>query len=367
MVDNALTAAKPDLRALTGLRGIAAWFIVFYHIRTGMDGYLPQSIMDVLAKGYLAVDFFFLLSGFVIWLSYSARFATKGTGYSLSFYWRRIARIWPLHVLILAATVAFVVVLILTGRDSQSSYPLQQLPLHIFLLQNWGLTDQLTWNHPAWSISTEMAAYLIFPILAVYARWERFPTALLLVFIAGLIGTLYFYFEQFDYQTLGEDIPKTGLFRCLLQFTVGTIICVIWQRWRNDWQKAAYASLFSLIFLILFLSENLAETFAIPMVFASLLLAMAIWAEARGNPLNNRMLHYFGEISYATYLVHFMLFIAFKIIFVDDPGNISPIYIGLFITLTFAVSAALYHWIEKPGQRLFQQISLSKPKTLAAK
>ncbi len=332
-----------------------------------MGSYLPQGVMDFLAKGYLAVDFFFLLSGFVIWLSYSQRFENNGNSYSLGFYWRRIARIWPLHIFIVLVTMLFVAVLISTGRESESSYPLYELPMHILLLQNWGFTDQLTWNHPAWSISTEMAAYLIFPLLAVYARWDRFPTALLVVFIAILVTAIHFYFDRLGFQTLGDDIPRTGLVRCLLQFICGTIICVIWQRWRGNWQKAMGASLFGAAFFGMFLAGYLPETLAIPIVFSSLLLSMAIYSEAKTNPLNNRILHYFGEISYATYLVHFMLFIAFKIIFIDDPANVPPIFIGLFFVLTFISSAILYHWIEKPGQRLLQQTSLNPAKSLSVK
>ncbi|MFA6608003.1 MAG: acyltransferase, partial [Sphingomonas sp.] len=63
---------RHELRALTGARGIAAWLVVLYHIRLSVAG-LPQGVVAVLAKGYLAVDFFFLLSGFVIWLSWGER------------------------------------------------------------------------------------------------------------------------------------------------------------------------------------------------------------------------------------------------------------------------------------------------------
>lgn len=367
MVAAPASQAKPDLRALTGLRGLAAWLVVFYHIRSGMAGYLPQPIMDFFAKGYLAVDFFFLLSGFVIWLSYSVRFAEGGLPYTFGFLWRRVARIWPLHLFILICSLVFVAVLIATGRSHESGYPLRELPLHIFLLQNWGFTSELTWNHPAWSISTEMAAYLIFPILAVYARWDRFPTAILILFITALIAILYFFFTALGFDQLGRDIPRTGLTRCLIQFVIGTIICALWQRWRGHWRKALYCSLFGAFMMAAYIATPLPETVMIPIAFTSFLLGMAIYSEVQNNPLNNRILHYFGEISYATYLVHFMLFIAFKIVFVSDPANISPLLIALFVALTFATSAVLYHLIEKKGQRLFLQIQSSTPVALATK
>lgn len=360
------TTSKPDLRALTGLRGIAAWFVVFYHIRTGMSAYLPDGVMGVLAKGYLAVDFFFLLSGFVIWLSYSERFRAAGYSYSIAFYWRRIARIWPLHLFIIFLVIAFVAVLFVTGKDS-SGYPMAELPLHIFLLQNWGFTSELSWNHPAWSISTEMAAYLIFPILAVGVRWDRFPSAVLIGLVGIMTAIVHLYFALRGYVTLGDQISQTGLFRCMMQFTIGTILCVLWQRWRMDWTKAGISGALGTIILVIFIVSQSYETILIPISFACLVLAAAISAEMPGNPLGRGALHYLGEISYATYLIHFMLFIWFKIVFVSDPMNVSAPMIGLFLVLTFVASAILYRWIEKPGQRIFLHLEWGKTKILATK
>ena len=73
-----------ELRALTGVRGVAAWFVVFYHIRQSLP-WIPDALLDVIAKGYLAVDFFFLLSGFVIWLSWVDRLRGSGLGGSRVF------------------------------------------------------------------------------------------------------------------------------------------------------------------------------------------------------------------------------------------------------------------------------------------
>jgi len=66
-----------ELRALTSVRGVAAWLVVLYHIRLSIAG-LPEWGLAILAKGYLAVDFFFLLSGFVIWISYAPRIRAGG-------------------------------------------------------------------------------------------------------------------------------------------------------------------------------------------------------------------------------------------------------------------------------------------------
>ena len=131
----------------------------------------PPPVIALLGKGYLAVDLFFILSGFVIWYNYAARIVDGGWGETRLFLWRRFARVWPLHAAVLAAFVGIALLLLATGRDT-SGYPLAELPLHLALVQNWGLTPDLAWNHPAWSISTEFAAYLLFPGLVLAVRWE---------------------------------------------------------------------------------------------------------------------------------------------------------------------------------------------------
>ncbi len=93
------------------------------------------------------------------------------------------------------------------------------------------------------------------------------------------------------------------------------------------------------------------ETLAAPPAFAALLLAVALTASSPRNPLSWRPVHYLGEISYATYLSHFLLFIAFKLAFVDDAQRVPLHLIGLFLVLTLAASVALHHFVERPAQR----------------
>src|SRR5690349_10358782 len=155
---------RADLPALTGIRGVAAWFVVLYHIRLGLAWALPPEALAVLSKGYLAVDLFFMLSGFVLWLNYSNRLRAGGIGTAPAFLLRRIARIWPLHLVMLAGAIAFVLAVAATGREPSDHYPWGELPLHLLLIQNWGFTNALTWNDPAWSISCELAAYMMLPL-----------------------------------------------------------------------------------------------------------------------------------------------------------------------------------------------------------
>ncbi|WP_066797420.1 acyltransferase family protein [Sphingomonas soli] len=336
-----------ELKALTSVRGIAAWMVVLFHIRDSIPG-LPDMAKAVFGHGYLAVDFFFLLSGFVIWNSYAARIRSGGAAALPEFFKRRIARIWPLHIFMLGVGAALALALHAAGRDTQA-FPLAELPLHILLLQNWGFTQHLSWNDPAWSISCELGAYLLFPLLALAIDWRRVPTLAILAIIAALLSVLHSIFAFRGATQLGQEITQLGLIRCVLQFACGTAIGALWLRWRERWHMpAAISAALALLLAAAAITGLLPETFAAPAAFAAALLALAL---TRGSPLEAGPLHYLGEISYATYLAHYLLWFAFKLAFVEDTHSVPLPLIALYLSLVLASSSALYHLVERPAQR----------------
>ncbi|MFM5950311.1 MAG: acyltransferase family protein [Novosphingobium sp.] len=343
-------AGPRHLDALTGIRGIAAWGVVLYHIRLSLTAILPEPVIAVFAKGYLAVDLFFILSGFVIWYNYAARITQGGWAETRQFLWRRFARVWPLHAAILAAFVGFAALLIATGRNA-SGYPLAELPLHLLLIQNWGLTPDLSWNHPAWSISTEFAAYLLFPALALAARWDRLPSWVLVLTAAALAGAIHILFALHGYTGLGNDIPGMGLWRCLAGFAMGCMLCQLWQRWQGVPRGGAYAGLAFVSFAAASLVLGLPETAFVPATFFAGLLALALGRGPLVQLLGAKALTYLGEISYSTYLAHFLLFIMFKLAFVDTSLQLGWGGLAGFLALVLAASVGLYHGLEKPAQR----------------
>jgi peptidoglycan/LPS O-acetylase OafA/YrhL len=334
-----------ELRALTSVRGIAAWAVVLYHVRSAPAG-LPQQIVDAAAKGYLAVDFFFLLSGFVIWLSWADRVRGGGTAAIAAFLQRRIARIWPLHLAMLGFGMALAAALALTGRADPVTFPPAELPLHLLLLQNWGLTSALTWNDPAWSISCELAAYLLFPLLALGIDWRRVPAPMIVAAVAALFVLLHAIFAAGGATTLGDQITRLGVVRCLFEFAAGGAVAAMWLRWRDRPLLALPALGLS---AMLFASGG-PETLIVPFAFAALLLALALTAGRRGNPLEHRALYALGEASYATYLSHYLLWIAFKLAFIADPTEVPAPLMAGYAALVLAASFALYRYVELPAQ-----------------
>jgi peptidoglycan/LPS O-acetylase OafA/YrhL len=257
------------------------------------------------------------------------------------------------------------------GELNTVHYPWAEIPLHLLLVHNWGFTGVLTWNDPSWSISGEAGAYLLFPILVLTLDWRRIPAGwaiaallLLALLLAAVMGWNGAY-------VLDRDIPRFGLLRAVTEFTMGTIVCALWRRWcPRPGAAAALAGALVAAALGLGLAAHAPETLVVPLFLAGLLLALALTADRPGNPLASRPLLYLGEISYSTYLVHFLLYIVFKILFVDDPANVPPPLAGLFLLLTFLASVALYHWVERPAQRglnrLFDRRLSSRPVLSAA-
>ena len=356
-----MNAAPARIDGLTIARGLAAWMVVLFHTRTAMP-WLPGPGLAVLGKGYLAVDFFFLLSGFVIYLSAHRAFLDDGLAAAPAFFRRRLARIYPLYALMLVLTVAFAVLLTVTGRNT-SGYPWRELPLHIAMLQNWGFTADLSWNHPAWSISTELAAYLLFPLIVVTTPIARMPRWALAIGIVAAITIMAAWLRAGGLTDLGQDIPRYGLIRCLFEFAAGSMLCALWLKIGPDQRgrTTTVAGAVLIAAILLWSLDARHELWAFPAIAGALILLLAATSRAPGEgrtrSLPYRLFLHLGEISYATYLSHFMLFIWFKIVLVDDPANIPPATMLLFLALVLAVSTLLHHGIEKPGRRLARQAS----------
>jgi len=171
---------KPKtLDALTGLRFIAALAVILVHSMK-----YSHSVSAYNAYATNAVAFFFVLSGFILTYVYHDRLWQVGLG---KFYFARFARIWPLHIVCLLATIG---VRHWYGHSSGGSFSL--LATHVSMVQSWIPIDQwaLKLNGPAWSISTEFGFYFIFPLLLWLGRKRFWPlaTASVVVTVAMVAG-----------------------------------------------------------------------------------------------------------------------------------------------------------------------------------
>ncbi|MEO0688012.1 MAG: acyltransferase, partial [Cyanobacteria bacterium J06649_11] len=152
--------SKTHYAVLDSWRGIAACMVVFCHLRQEINGHLAP--LDFIKNAYLFVDFFFVLSGFVISHAYASRLNTKSDLWQ--FMKLRFARLYPLHLFMLGAFVAFEVARMVIGMGTtdapafSGNTSISAFFSNLFLLHGMGIQDSLTWNTPSWSISTEFYA-----------------------------------------------------------------------------------------------------------------------------------------------------------------------------------------------------------------
>jgi peptidoglycan/LPS O-acetylase OafA/YrhL len=189
-----------EIKALMGARAIPPLILVLFHFCEG-HGYRGAKWFDLpVGKGYLWVEFFFALSGFVLTYVYGARVRElwRASGY-FSFLKARLARLYPLHLTMLFVILVMVIVLRwLAARGGYVSiydepyHPINTLPTFIanlFLVQAWNIFPYLSWNGASWFVSVEFLLCLLFPIYLAISR--RGSIAALALIAAGCATLAY--------------------------------------------------------------------------------------------------------------------------------------------------------------------------------
>ena len=359
-----------QLQSLTPLRGMAALWVVLYHYAVIYFPSLhPQNYTHLLAKGYLAVDLFFMLSGFVLAHVYRDAFVEEVSTNYLKFLFARIARLYPLHLFVLAlflgtALASCAVEYASTGTIEpipwQGARSLSAFIANLFMLQ--GLkASELSWNYPAWSISVEFMAYLVFPFLLplIFRASLRWKIAVAIVLLSALACLAYWTKDDFNQW----DGPTT-LLRCLPEFIAGMLLYNFlrqraWlSRLTRDW--VFLLILGSLLLLLHFGAADL----LIILLFPALILAAVGNTGYVAGFVNTRALVWLGEISYSLYLIHgFVQFVMTKLLSASPFGNsanLSPLsslaLTAAMLTASLLLATITYFAVEQAGRRYLRNL-----------
>ena len=356
-----------DIRALTSIRGIAAWWIVLFHFREYLPVLDNASTGYVIGRGYLAVDLFFELSGFVIALNYGKFFRNFSMTEWFRFLGRRLARIYPLHILMLLVFLLNpLAIAFLASRPAFDRYDPGYFVLSIFLMQNWGFTDFLAWNIPAWSISTEWMAYLLFPAICwITIRFARSQGHSFL--LAGLLMVVMATGFAAFHDTLGGAVPRTGVFRCVIEFWVGVCLYYAWSaRGVRKEYESYIAMALAVLCCVLYGLFNPPDFTIAPLIFFCLIYALVDQRSFFSKVMSNRALEFVGLISYSTYMAHYFIREWVKLLLVRD-GIPIVVAVLAYIACTAAASVILYRCVEVPGRSFFRGLmnSSGKARTVA--
>ena len=375
------------LSNLTPLRGIAALLTVIFHVdlMLGNGGNMLMKFTDsmLIHRMYLMVDFFFVLSGFVMCHVYGTWFAG---GVSGNRFWQftgaRFARVYPLHLaMLLTVTLIFGVSSWFKIPESpilQTENSAYSFITNLLLLQSMNLHQWFSWNHASWSISTEWWMYMLFPFL-VRPFLSLKPMGRVAVVVGCFVGyacltrfvlPLVSYpdtlpFLKYDPTDNSVNVAyQYGFLRCLFGFVLGMMM---YQGYRSGWGNSWLANGYTL--LVLTLGFGICMHFAIPDVFTIsflplLLLSAAYGSKQINNVFGTKALQQLGNWSFSIYLVHQpLLFLISSIMAYQalgkpalggpppQPDMLTGWLMCLaFIALTLLVASLTYRFIEVPAR-----------------
>lgn len=362
---------RNEILALTSLRGVAALGVVIFHFRDQFGSAIDLDKYTVFfSRGYLLVDFFFVLSGFVIALSYTHFFAG---GFSANKYGvflaKRLGRIYPLHIVVLAGFVLSEAAKYLVATSANPPFSVNTfnaLIANILLIQAWGIFDHFTWNHPAWSISTEWFAYLIFPFLAAVLSKARSYTA-----IGVVVAVCFAELAWLERYTGGDTPVSLFLLRCIPSFVLGMVVYRLGLFMPHRMQEilasnSAFAA--SLLLSVVVIALPVSDVAAIGAFFLTVLTGSVSPGRVAA-ALSKGPLYFLGVISYSIYLVHTLLQrvwqMLFQVVWHSHIGTAEAWIVFLvLVSAVIAVSKITYDLIEKPGRDMVSKriVPLMRPR-----
>jgi peptidoglycan/LPS O-acetylase OafA/YrhL len=352
--------SKREIAPLTGIRGVAAFMVMLYHL-----DYIPRFATNYLSfahKGYLSVDLFYVLSGFVLALRYREWFAAGvGPARVGAFLLQRLGRIYPAYFIVSA--FYYVKWLVNLTGHRVIEFRAYDVVANILLLQGWGVGASAICGTSG-SVSAEMFAYLLFPLLVgcVTAR-ASWRSALLAA--AATLGVLCVAFSPYGVKgaldVVNDETSFLPLLRCISEFSLGL---VAFELSRNDLCKRILSGAWAVPVLLAGMAGLLG--FSVPdAVFALAIpfLIIGLSYEGQGASLlfGNKLVHKLGVISYSLYLLHpAFRDVAGRLMEMTNAryGAPSPVpFILLAVAGAIIAAYAFQRLVEVPGRRLANRLA----------
>jgi peptidoglycan/LPS O-acetylase OafA/YrhL len=383
------------IRQLTGIRFVAAFWVLAYHLQGPFNvlGLLSIPILaDVMRVGRLGVDLFFALSGFILTHTYLTRMGgsihVKAT---LKFWWLRLARIYPVHlVMLIIAGLAVFAQAQVRGESVDRDWwnPIDFIK-NLLLIQEWGPDPQRGWNFVAWSLSMEWLAYLVFPVL-VLILWrlhKHVPTFVLViswfVVLAPLIG-----------YGLGTSDPYYtnnwgSTYRIASEFTAGAITYLIVMRLADRGPRVERAATWLSALLPLAVvagsvllarlpaaqppanamnpdAEPLPPYFHLTLVplLIAWIGALALSQGGVARALSTRALVLGGFVSYSLYMTHLVWFGLWRAgmdVAGIDGGPLYAVAVVGLVVGAFVIAWLMWKIVEEPAREWMRRLVGTRP------
>lgn len=209
--------------ALDALRFLAASFIVLYHFGPNAPVDLASSA-SIFERGWLATDFFLILSGYILGRAYGRALDERRLNVT-TFFARRVARVWPAQLMILGSLAGLVVVASLVGiaPGSPERFQWSDLMAQASLTHAWGVTRQAGWNEPSWTLSALVVCYAVFPVVWFLSRPLNGRGAALVVALTVLVAAALLSMSVLGHSLFDLSF-HLGVLRALPLFAFGALL-----------------------------------------------------------------------------------------------------------------------------------------------
>lgn len=353
-----------EIRSHTGLRGWAAIIVVLVHFRSFIHPSIdPDEMTSFLSKGYLWVDFFFILSGFVMSYIYRIEHPKPRAFCEITHYLiARFARIYPLHLISLVAVFLFFFLAALINWDWESKFccvfddslrSAEALIANLFLVHAWGMFDWVTWNLPSWSLSAELFCYLIFAALLAIDGKDR----KLVLVVLSFVVLFYYSFSMATNSDVDENFRLSAV-RAASAFLIG-IVLFLMRRLISSIPDhyLTYIQIEASITLLLALHFGITDVISIGLMA---LIVLVTW-EDRGalcKLLTTRPLYTAGLFSFSIYMWHYLIkFIAqndweyYTGLSLQSSAMGSMLFVACLLVLVIPISVWSYRFLEMPARK----------------
>ncbi|UDF31233.1 UNVERIFIED_ORG: acyltransferase [Roseateles sp. XES5] len=353
--------------ALDSWRGLCACMVALFHFNV----FSHIQSAGIVRNAYLFVDFFFVLSGFVIAANYQARLM-QGFGPG-RFLFLRLGRIYPLH---LVTMLLFIPIDI--AKDGASPEILHAIVTNALLLQGTGINSALWLNFPSWSISAEFGAYVVFTLITLWLGSRMLPW--LVIAVVGAAALVLLSPNRMD------STYDYGLVRCLYGFALGVVSFHLRALFavldkplgRRTDTLIEGAAVVLLCLCLAALDGHSTVAVATPVLFTGMVLLFAREKGRVSDALKVRPMLVIGALSYSIYMVHALVRAVARALamvlekttglsfFVDLPVLVNgkaprplsidgSLWLGdalqvVMLAATVALAVLTFRYIEEPGR-----------------
>lgn len=366
------TQLRRELGALTSLRWFAALAVFLFHltqeVRVGEPPASLRGLYDFLAQGYVGVSFFFVLSGFILTYTYHERLRVPSLRSVGRFYVARFARIYPVHLVTLLLAIPFMIQGPAYLRDGQLAPVVASFVAQLLLVQSFVPLEirsaraepfAFHFNGPAWSISTEMFFYALFPlalfllvgVLRLSAR-QVLGAAAVLVAVNAVFAWAFradpaaeFFFDQFPPVRFIDFLVGMGIALLFLQVRAeGRVSPLRGSTGAHTvYEVATVAGLFAAVWFGRDLPASLTYSSVYVAFMAALVFVFSLEAGHLSRLIARRPLRLLGEASFSFYMLHVIILSAAGQWLERSPLTAMPAVFALCLAGSFV----LYYAIER--------------------